>query len=670
MSAIAATVLMLNACKHQTAPSTAVVQELDIQTCIAQLTATYPEADTARMNRGIRQAAALWTTEDGTAEEFITLVNEHFAGTDSARMVLYRSLSTIMERLNESADMLYVELLRPVALTSAPEPSSVDYIMSGYSTRAHLQEDLYANKVAFICILNFPCYTLEEKNTLGQQWTRQQWAEARMGDIFTDRIPASIQAANVRAEAEAENYISAYNIYMGSVRTEDDRQLWGEDRVLLSHWNLRDELKACYALGETNHEKQEMIYSIMQRIIRQEIPASVINSGEQLWYPISNRVNIGSAEREQDVRYQKILDIFHAYLATDPYCPNMPTAIVRNFEGNFEFSDTELEQLFITLLSSPEVKKTAELIRERLGRELRPYDIWYDGFKSRSTMNEDDLSAQTRRLYPTPEAYELAIPTMLTHLGWTKEEAQEVASHIVVEPARGSGHAWPCEGRNEPSRLRTRIAPTGMDYKGYNIAVHEMGHNVEEVTSLYLIDHYMLHGIPNTGFTEASAFLFQQRDLQLLGYGRSTMDKFTILDNFWGMYEIMGVGLVDMYMWRWLYAHPEATAAELREQVLTIAADVWNRYYLPVLGEQDCVLLAVYSHMVNSPMYLPNYSIGNLVQFQLEEYLADKTDREWAQEYTRFYRQGRLTPNIWMKGAVGGSLSVEPVLKATAKCFE
>ncbi|MBK7115531.1 MAG: hypothetical protein IPH71_05785 [Proteobacteria bacterium] len=43
------------------------------------------------------------------------------------------------------------------------------------------------------------------------------------------------------------------------------------------------------------------------------------------------------------------------------------------------------------------------------------------------------------------------------------------------------------------------------------------------------------------------------------------------LDTFWGAYEIGGVALVDMQVWRWLYAHPDATPAQLREAVLGIA---------------------------------------------------------------------------------------------------
>lgn len=615
-----------------------------------------------RMERGVKQAAALWMEEDGSAEDFRAFAEAHYARTEAERTILFESLSRVMERMNESADMLTVELLKPTQLTNAGEPTDIDWIMSGYDARAHMMDDLFANKVAFITILNFPFYTLAEKNTLGKEWNRREWAEARLGDVFTSRVPAKVQANMTEALAEAENYIAGYNICMDCLRTEDGRQLFPDGMKLLSHWNLRDELKADYS----NQEKQEMIYQVMQRIVRQEIPQVVIDNKEPIWYPYGNKAvsNQQSAfSREPDTRYQKILDVFHAMQQVDTYCPNMPTGIIRNFEGDIEMTAAEVDSLFRALLGSEQVKTVAAEIRSRLGRELRPYDIWYDGFKARSGMDEDALSAETRKRYPTPIAYEKKIADMLTTLGFRKENAEDIARHIVVEPARGSGHAWPCVGRNEPTRLRTRIAPEGMDYKGYNIAVHEMGHNVEEVISLYRMDYYMLHGIPNTGFTETSAFLFQARDLQLLSYGKQKMDREAVLDQFWGMYEIMGVSLVDMQMWQWLYAHPKATAAELRDAVLRIAAEVWNEYYEPVLGEKDCVLLAIYSHMVNSPMYLPNYPIGHIVQFQLEQALADKEGRAWAENYERWYRLGRLTPNHWMHQAVNGSLSVQPILQ-------
>ena len=143
----------------------------------------------------------------------------------------------------------------------------------------------------------------------------------------------------------------------------------------------------------------------------------------------------------------------------------------------------------------------------------------------------------TRAKYPDAQAFADDMPRMLRALGFSARDARYLADRIVVEPARGSGHAWGASGRWEPARLRTRVGEQGMDYKGYNIAVHEFGHNVEQTLDLYDIDYYMLNGVPNTAYTEALAFIFQKRDLQLLGFDYA-MDDNTTLDIFWGAYRL------------------------------------------------------------------------------------------------------------------------------------
>ena len=679
---------LLMACQHQA--NTHMIKEESIQQALTSLQQTYPNADLVLAERGMKQVAALWQEADGTETDFVELITTHYAATAEEKKVLYDRLSHILEQCGQSADLLNNTLQEPTTLVGKGEPSTVDWIISGYSPMAHFTEDMFANKIAHICVLNFPSFTLEEKNTLGQGWTRQEWAYARMGEVFNTRIPGSIYAHSAQAMSEAENYIAGYNIMMHCLRNEQGEQLWQEPMALLSHWNLRDELKSNYAVGDEakrreGKEKQEMIYQVMLRIIHQDIPACVVNNAEYLWKPYSNEVKeVGSSgvqefRGSEDERYQKILDIFHAMQQIDAYRKDAPSHVLRTFNEDLEIPKEEIEALFLQLIQSDEIKAVAQIIRERLGRELRPYDIWYDGFKSRSTLSEDKLTAQTQSRYPTALAFEKDMPRMLMDLGFGKEQAQAIASHIVVEAARGSGHARPCVGRNQPARLRTRISDKGMDYKGYNIAVHEFGHNVEEVISLYDIDYYTLAGIPNTGFTEASAFLFQGRDLQLLGeeakrlsgYQATRRQGEEVLDMIWGMYEIMGVSLVDMAMWEWLYANPKATAAQLREAVIAIAGDIWNKYYAPLLGEPDCPLLGIYSHMVGYALYLPAYPIGNIVQFQLEEHLATyKTPAEFAQEYSRIYQQGKLTPDAWMKGAVGEAMSVEPLLKAVRKAID
>ena len=674
--------MTLIAC-HTTTP-TDMINEKTIQQAVESILATHPTADSMMVVRGAKQVASLWQESDGNEKDYLNLITSSYTSTYEAKAQLYNRMVFILEQCGQSADMLNNTLQEPTTLLGKGDPTQVDYIISGYTPMAHFAEDMFANKIAHICMLNFPHYTLEEKNTLGQKWSRQEWAYARLGDVFSTRVPGNVTANYMQTLSQAENYIAGYNIMMHCLRNEQGEQLWQEPIALLSHWNLRDELKSNYATGDEamrreGEEKQEMIYQLMLRIIRQEIPECVINNDKLLWCPQTNEVKGERLEargkniaREPDTRYQQIINIFHALQQIDAYRPDAPTHVQRTFNQDLEIPKEEIERLFTQLVKSEEIKQVAQIIRQRLGRELRPYDIWYDGFKSRSTISEELLSQETRKRYPTAQAYENDIPRMLMTLGFAKDKTQEIASHIVVEGARGSGHARPCVGREQPARLRTRINDKGMDYKGYNIAVHEMGHNVEEVISLYDIDYYTLAGIPNTGFTEASAFLFQERDLHLLGYeakGEEAKGE-EVLDMIWGMYEIMGVSLVDIAMWEWLYSNPKATAAQLREAVIVIAGDIWNEYYAPLLGEPNCPLLGIYSHMVGYALYLPAYPIGNIVQFQLEEHLAKcKTPTEFAKEYTRIYQQGKLTPDAWMRGAVGEAMSIEPILNAVREAL-
>ncbi len=671
---------LLTACQPKHKHKQIMISDTTIQASIAAITTANPEVDVTLVTRGVEQVAALWQGNDGSEADFQDLVSRSYAVTCEEKQMLYNRLAYIIEQCNQSADMLNNTLQEPTTLVGKDEPTSVDWIISGYSPMAHFAEDMFANKIAHVCVLNFPHYSLEEKNTLGKDWSRQEWAYARLGDVFTDRVPGKVMATYSQALSEAENYIAGYNIMMHCLRNEQGEQLWQEPIALLSHWNLRDELKSNYATVPHAHEKQEMIYQVMLRIIRQEIPNCVVSNDKLLWCPTTNDVS-GNPDsdiklkvdisREPDTRYQQIINIFHALQAIDKHHPDAPSHVLRTFNEDLQIPFEEIEALFTQLIQSDEVKQVAAIIRERLGRDLRPYDIWYDGFKSRSSISEDVLTAETQKRYPDAKAFEKDMPRMLMELGFAPEKAKELASHIVVEAARGSGHARPCVGREQPARLRTRVGAKGMDYKGYNIAVHEFGHNVEEVISLYDMDYYTLAGIPNTGFTEASAFLFQERDLQLLHKNLQTSQNAEqIFDLIWGMYEIMGVSLVDMRMWQWLYANQKATAAELREAVIAIASEVWNEYYAPVLGEKDSPLLAIYSHMVGYALYLPAYPIGNLVQYQLEEHLSQcTTQEEWAKEYTRIYQQGCLTPDAWMRGAVGKPMSVEPILTAVREAL-
>ena len=378
----------------------------------------------------------------------------------------------------------------------------------------------------------------------------------------------------------------------------------------------------------------------MERIVTQTIPAVVVNNPNYDWNPVSNEVKpaaVKDAEAsttadasarvdslntpEPNTRYAKLLLAFNATRKVDPYSPTAPTHIARSFDEGREIPEARIKAMLEQLVSSPHAAQVAKLIEARLGRPLEPFDIWYNGFRPRGATQKRNSTKLLPTRYPTAEAYKQDMPNLLVKLGFSKERAEYLANNIVVDPARGSGHALGAGMRSAKTHLRTRVEKSGMNYKGFNIAVHEMGHNVEQTFSLNNIDHTLLQGVPNTAFTEALAFVFQNKDLELLGLAKpdAKSQALKTLNDFWGTYEIAGVALVDMAVWHWMYDHPNATPAELKDATVQISKDIWNKYYAPVFGKRDVVLLGVYSHMIDAFLYLPDYPIGHMIAFQIEE---------------------------------------------------
>lgn len=648
----------------ETTPAT--INGVIIKSAIDSVKLLNPVADIVLLEKGVRHVASLWRDEDGTQQDFTTFVRENYIADPEKRKAVFTKVSNYYESLRGNLLEITLDLKKNLD-EARGEIDEIDRMFGNYSPGSHLSDDFYSNKIAFTIALNFPYFTLAEKEQNGPSWSRDEWAMARLGDEFVSRVPAEVSQRLNTATGNSEMYIAEYNIPMDKLRTDDGRQIFPDGMFLLSHWNLRDELKADYADRENGTEKQEMIYKVMERIINQEIPAAVINDPAYEWAPFSNKLTKnGSAVEaiaEPDTRYEHMINIFRAMREVDSYSPEMNTAILRKFSWEMEIAQEEVEALFDSYLRSPHLAELGKMVRERLGRELRPYDIWYTGFMAKSNIAEDQLTARTSKLYPDPQAFKADMSNMLRKLGWSTERAKYLADKIVVDPARGSGHAWGTAMKGAVSHLRTRVPETGMDYKGYNIAVHEFGHNVEQTISMYDVDNFMMAGVPNTAITEALAFVFQKRDLQLLGIKAEDPDKdrMEILHSAWSLMEIMGVGMVDMKAWKWMYANPEATPAQLKEAVRNIAIETWNTYFAPVLGVNDSPVLAIYSHMINAPLYLANYSYGHIVQFQVEEYLKDKN---LPSEIDRMYSQGRLTPQQWMMGATGSKISTEPLLKA------
>ncbi len=635
------------------------------------------------IQQSLRQVGEFWRAADGDSAVFEAFVAENYVG-DPA------TLDAVLQRFQrrlEVLDGLMTELRYEFKLHTDLERGPIlpfDQLFSAYEPAAHLADDFFANKLAFVVLLNFPLTTLDQRLTDGEHWSRRQWAEARLAQRFSKRIPADVQQAAADAQSAAEVYINEYKIWMHHLLDAEGRRLFPPKLALITHWNLRDEIKAQYSAPINGLACQRMIQRVMERIIDQSIPQLAVNNPTVDWSPFANELKPAAVSdsaqptaaagtisnaAEPDRRYAMLLAVFRANQKADAWSPTEPTLIARRFAGDRQMSEARVKDMLEQVLSSPQFAQVGALIAQRLGRPLEPFDLWYNGFRPRGTYTEAQLDAKVRHLYPTAAAYQADMTNILRKLGFTPERAAYLQSQIATESSRGTGHAMGAAMRGQKSRLRTRVESDGMNYKGFNIAIHEMGHNIEQTFSLNEVDQTLLAGVPNNSFTEALAMVAQGHDLELLGLSQPDARTAALgtLDTCWQTAEIAGVALVDMAVWHWMYDHPEATPAALKAATVGIAKDIWNRFYAPVFQQRDVTLLAVYSHMIRDVLYLPDYPIGHLIQFQLEERMSQAGN--FGAEFERVAKFGNLTPDLWMKNATRAPVGADALLRATAKAL-
>jgi hypothetical protein len=647
-----------------------------------QLIAKHGEANRERIERGVSQVAQLWRAGDGDLAAFAL---EQFVVEPAARDAMFARLQSMIEQVGGHN----LEIERAAKWVSEVEDGKpvppVDQLLASYAPHAHVIDDMFRNKVAFAVLLNFPMATLAERIRDAASFDRRRWAELRLTGLFDTRIPGELASAAAAAEANADQYIAGYYLWMHHVLSEDGKRRFPPGKHLISHWNLRDELKANYADAD-GLAKQQTIAKAMDRIVTQTIPRAVIDNPHLDWNPFTNKVATAEAgtvepgapkdratapsdEREPDSRHGYVIAHFKAQQAIDRFSPNAPSHIARAFD-EAELPEDRVRALLVDILESPHAAAAAKQIEQRLKRKLEPHDLWYE-FGGGDTA-EAELDAITRKRYPTAEVFAKDLPRILTGLGFSAARARYLAGLIAVDPSRGAGHAMGAGRRGDKAHLRTRVEPSGMMYKGYNIAIHELGHNVEQTFSLYDIDYTLLAGVPNTAFTEALAFLFQARNLELLGRPKPGGDheKLRVLDAFWNTREIAGSALVELDVWKWLYANPAATPTQLREATVRIAQATWDRYYAPLLGGNGTTLLGIYSHTIASPLYLFNYVVGHAIAFQVEEHLAGKTKATFAKEFERVCRLGNILPDLWMQQATGKPVTAKPLLDATGRALQ
>ena len=172
-----------------------------------ELAAKYGEGQREHARRGLKQVAEFWRTEDGDQAAFEAFVRTNFAGDQATLDTTFARFQRLMEQLEGHLQEIGRELRTQADLDLGPM-LPLDETFAGFDAGAHVTDDMFRNKLAFVVLLNFPLTTLDQRLSEGQHWTRRQWAEARLAQRFSKRVPAEVNQAIAQAQAEGDHYIS------------------------------------------------------------------------------------------------------------------------------------------------------------------------------------------------------------------------------------------------------------------------------------------------------------------------------------------------------------------------------------------------------------------------------------------------------------------------------
>ena len=160
--------------------------EADQAGLVAALVRKHGEPSRARAERGIRQVSAYWRADDGDAPALRAFVEDAFVADPQQLDALLGRFSAAFEQID--GHMLEIgRALRSWNELELGPQMDVDQAFAALDVSAHLPEDLFTSKLAFVALLNFPQPDLQEMVSQAPRWSRKQWAHARLTRRFAVR---------------------------------------------------------------------------------------------------------------------------------------------------------------------------------------------------------------------------------------------------------------------------------------------------------------------------------------------------------------------------------------------------------------------------------------------------------------------------------------------------
>ena len=236
-----------------------IVTPATIEKLTGEISTKYGESERPRIEKGIRQAAEFWRKEDGDEAAFGAVVRAQICADSTARNELFSRMEFALESLNGHMNEISRDFRRQSDLDLG-EIYPFDEILAGYDPSAHVVDDFFANRLAFVVLLNFPLTTLEERLERGRALDAAAVGGGASRRALRRRAsrPTSTQAIARGLRGRRALHRRLQHLDAPPRRREGRRACSRRGMRLLSHWNLRDEIKADYADGKAGLAKQRI----------------------------------------------------------------------------------------------------------------------------------------------------------------------------------------------------------------------------------------------------------------------------------------------------------------------------------------------------------------------------------------------------------------------------
>lgn len=638
---------------------------VDAERIIDSLILVHGEGERDRITLGVHKLAQAWTDDDGSLEDAAAFCSAHYVSDPYERSRLISRLETAITTVHGHLGEARRDLRRWSDLRG-DDMEGVDDLLAMFNPAPDLTDQWYRQKLAFLALLNLAPPPLQTLLDEGSGWSDEDWTAVRIGQVFGPRYPVNLSVEARKVYHEVGSWSDHFHVPVDRMVDANGKSWFEPGRKLIAHWLIRDRIKAAYGDSE-GLPLQHALSHVMKRHIDGSIPSVVMSGGDYgSWDPATNQVDgVAPESLIGPVRYEQWLRHVGVSRKFDELTPDFPTAIARKFEQEREIPVDVAESLLCSVLASPVRADAYALVAKKLGRPLEAHDVYCQSLAPATSAEEMDRLVRDR--FGTIDGLKRGLPDLLIQLGYSEVDASFLADNIRVEVCKGAGHACPPALPEYASWMRTSSLDDELGWDGFDTAMHELGHNLEQVISCHFVPRPMLRGVPNTACTEAFAFLYQSLAREVLGCAGSEDDGLDAVEALIDTCEIAGPSLVELRTWRWLYEHPEADAEALRDAVLRLADEVWTDYFAAYFGPNSSHLMGAYQHMVCHPLYLADYAIGHLMAHQIASHVKGK---RLADETRRICSIGCYTPARWMELAVGGPLSADALLRDAAAYFE